>query len=445
MKTCPTTLENFLKQNSDDTTINLINKSKKLITTCLNKIAGQTELTGKLIAINLRLDYQFREQALKGICLYDYAATIKKIPLNSRELSIITDQHLRTKNTHVDRFYFYRNDSNTTSDKTHPQCKTYIQMQRKHGTERTVILHGKGIPRRNDNKEKEYYSQMPGYAAEEELILSDNYVTYNDMNYENFDPENIIRSGLKDINVIDSIINIFQLYNVFSNTNTLQNKISSLKKYASDLNQEQKKAYYLVCNHRQRNQPINPKKLSQLLLYLYEVGRTAPTGIAATNINGITIHSACGLSFNDENYKLTKEQLKNLQKLWTNIEYIIIDEISMIEDSYNKLPLTGKNRLRFLSMLDTKDNAFCGILSLSINMKVIITVNINVNDNLANGTQGILCQIIYNKNSIDLSLLHKNILILNTSPKYVIIELMNKSPYTFQNLQPNNIPIYPIK
>ncbi|CAG8676509.1 5499_t:CDS:2 [Cetraspora pellucida] len=87
----------------------------------------------------------------------------------------------------------------------------------------------------------------------------------------------------------------YDISNKFIQTNLLENDIDPLNKYASNLNDKQKKAYYLVCNHCQRNQPINPQKPSQLLLYLSGAGGTALIRIAATNIKGITIHSACGL------------------------------------------------------------------------------------------------------------------------------------------------------
>ncbi|CAG8460920.1 5301_t:CDS:2 [Cetraspora pellucida] len=57
---------------------------------------------------------------------------------------------------------------------------------------------------------------------------------------------------------------------------------------------------------------------------------------------------------------------------------------SCTQDSYNHNILTENNSLRFLATSDTKDNAVCGILPLFINMKVVITINICANDNLAN-------------------------------------------------------------
>ncbi|KAF0490306.1 ATP-dependent DNA helicase PIF1 [Gigaspora margarita] len=78
-------------------------------------------------------------------------------------------------------------------------------------------------------------------------------------------------------------------------------------------------------------------------------------------------------------------------------------------------------------------------------MKVVITVNICANDNLANSSQGILRQIVYDKDSIESSVSNKNIIVLKSPPKYIIIELTGRNPGSYQDLQPNHVPIYPVK
>jgi hypothetical protein len=118
------------------------------------------------------------------------------------------------------------------------------------------------------------------------------------------------------------------------------------------------------------------------------------------------------------------------------------------EDIYKKKPVTGNIRRKFLSVSDTKTNTLCGILPLSIGMKVALTVNICTNDGMANGAQGILREIIYdaafpimNNRSID----GKKDIILNKPPKYVVIEMLNHIPGLYDGLLPNHVPIYPIK
>jgi len=57
----------------------------------------------------------------------------------------------------------------------------------------------------------------------------------------------------------------------------------------------------------------------------------APTGVAAFNINGSTIHSALSIPILKENNdELNGEKLKQLQDRLQNVTYLIIDEKSMV-------------------------------------------------------------------------------------------------------------------
>ncbi|CAG8661445.1 4990_t:CDS:2, partial [Ambispora leptoticha] len=57
----------------------------------------------------------------------------------------------------------------------------------------------------------------------------------------------------------------------------------------------------------------------------------APTGVATYNINGITIHSALSIPIFRMCLDINREKLKQLQKRLQNINYIIIDEMSMVD------------------------------------------------------------------------------------------------------------------
>ena len=80
--------------------------------------------------------------------------------------------------------------------------------------------------------------------------------------------------------------------------------------------------------------------LNQYINYLkqnnVDPGITASTGIAATHINGRTIHSWCGMGIEQN---LSDEQIERLtekEHLWERIKYakvLIIDEISMLNAS----------------------------------------------------------------------------------------------------------------
>ena len=68
----------------------------------------------------------------------------------------------------------------------------------------------------------------------------------------------------------------------------------------------------------------------------------APTGVAAFNIGGLTIHRALNLPVehgNSTTYrKLGAERLKELRQSWKYVNTIIIDEISMV--SYKTMSFT---------------------------------------------------------------------------------------------------------
>jgi len=118
---------------------------------------------------------------------------------------------------------------------------------------------------------------------------------------------------------------------------------------------------------------------------------------------------------------------------------------SCAEDTYKKIPLKGSKRRSFLSASDTKENALSGILPLSIGMKVVLTVNICTNDGLANGVEGILRQIVFDKDSVDRASSKKKKIVLKRVPKYVTVELLDRTPGPYDNLPPKHVPIYPLK
>ena len=73
-----------------------------------------------------------------------------------------------------------------------------------------------------------------------------------------------------------------------------------------------------------------------------EVALTASTGVAAININGITIHSFLGTRIcnNIEDYeemKIRKSYWEEIRDCINSIDVLIIDEISMLSDSYINL------------------------------------------------------------------------------------------------------------
>ena len=91
---------------------------------------------------------------------------------------------------------------------------------------------------------------------------------------------------------------------------------------------------------------------------------TAPTGVAAFNINGVTIHRALGLPIQHGGkgkFKpLTAQRLKIMRQYWKHTNTLIIDEISMV--SYDMLLQIN---LRLNEIKAIKDaNVFFGGLNL---------------------------------------------------------------------------------
>ena len=68
--------------------------------------------------------------------------------------------------------------------------------------------------------------------------------------------------------------------------------------------------------------------LKQLLSHKVQV--TAPTGVAALIVQGCTLHSLLQLPTKGEFKELEGDSLHNIQQCLKVVQYIIIDEISMV-------------------------------------------------------------------------------------------------------------------
>ncbi|CAF1691757.1 unnamed protein product, partial [Adineta ricciae] len=74
---------------------------------------------------------------------------------------------------------------------------------------------------------------------------------------------------------------------------------------------------------------------------IQKMRKLAPTGIAAAEIGGMTIHSFLGEQRNSGKARTIKPGDLKLEKEWTLVEYLLIDEMSMVG-----LTLLGKlNRI----------------------------------------------------------------------------------------------------
>ena len=93
----------------------------------------------------------------------------------------------------------------------------------------------------------------------------------------------------------------------------------------------------------------------------------APTGVAAFNIGGLTIHRALNLPVehgNSTTYrKLGAERLKELRQSWKYVNTIIIDEISMV--SYKTMSFIHK-RLTEIKGTDDTEVLFGGLNVIAV-------------------------------------------------------------------------------
>ena len=78
------------------------------------------------------------------------------------------------------------------------------------------------------------------------------------------------------------------------------------------------------------------QSVSKLLLYRGErldkprVLLLVPTGVSSININDTTLHSALGLPCQGPLYPLNNKMLDSLRNKLSEVELIVIDEISMV-------------------------------------------------------------------------------------------------------------------
>ena len=56
----------------------------------------------------------------------------------------------------------------------------------------------------------------------------------------------------------------------------------------------------------------------------------APTGTAAANVRGQTLHSSLGFNFGNKHYSLSDKKRDEIRSVLRNLRVLIIDEISMI-------------------------------------------------------------------------------------------------------------------
>ncbi|KAG2222751.1 hypothetical protein INT45_013115 [Circinella minor] len=149
-----------------------------------------------------------------------------------------------------------------------------------------------------------------------------------------------------------------------NNTNNNNNRYSSNKRknnnkssYRPKLSAEQQKVFDIVVNERRSifftgsagtGKSVLLRAIIDSLREKYPdgVAITAPTGIAACNINGSTIHSFAGIGLGqDPPMKLVQkvQSNKKASERWRRTRVLIIDEISMVDaELFDKIELIAR-------------------------------------------------------------------------------------------------------
>ncbi|KAJ3846649.1 hypothetical protein EV368DRAFT_22801, partial [Lentinula lateritia] len=114
------------------------------------------------------------------------------------------------------------------------------------------------------------------------------------------------------------------------------------------LNEEQERAFRLIASHTQQEKP-DPLRMfiggpggtgkshviSVLKLFFEAQGESrrfrlaSYTGVAAKNISGMTLHSALLLS-TTTSAKVNSKSRQKLLAMWQGVDYLFIDEVSML-------------------------------------------------------------------------------------------------------------------
>ncbi|KAJ7363074.1 hypothetical protein DFH08DRAFT_683484, partial [Mycena albidolilacea] len=114
------------------------------------------------------------------------------------------------------------------------------------------------------------------------------------------------------------------------------------------LNHEQARAFRIIANHSLQTQPeqlrmlltgpggTGKSRVIDALRDFFELrGQTrrlrlaAYTGVAARNINGMTLHSALCLNQRSNGTTQTKTR-RDLTTMWEGVDYLFVDEVSMV-------------------------------------------------------------------------------------------------------------------
>ncbi|CAF2763694.1 unnamed protein product [Rotaria sp. Silwood2] len=181
---------------------------------------------------------------------------------------------------------------------------------------------------------------------------------FNHMNYDDtLDFNDVTDAVITVINPYNNRSN-FEKYSSIPSVLVVKNNFSAQNSILDEftLNKEQRAAFLIIKNHldgdsRCRKEDNNGQFImcipgcggtvkSQLIRALTKyffitkriqmMRKLAPTGIAAAEIDGMTIHSFLGEQRNSGKPRIIKPGDSKLEKEWRPVEYLLIDEMSMV-------------------------------------------------------------------------------------------------------------------
>ncbi|CAF4316080.1 unnamed protein product, partial [Rotaria magnacalcarata] len=109
----------------------------------------------KYVLVNTRVDYQYRSEILKDICLYDFVSTLYKKKMTATDLKYLSktavsiEENVNQKGRLPNERYPFQ--------KQHPQATAYLML--KYSNLHVPILYGPQIPRRDRDETRERYSR----------------------------------------------------------------------------------------------------------------------------------------------------------------------------------------------------------------------------------------------------------------------------------------------
>ncbi|CAF1194318.1 unnamed protein product, partial [Rotaria sordida] len=210
--------------------------------------------------------------------------------------------------------------------------------------------------------------------------------------------------------------------------------------------------------------------------------KLALTGIAAAEINSMTIHSFLDEQRNSGKVRMIKPGDSKLEKEWANVEYLLIDEMSMVGltllAKLNQIICAAKHAdpqvsfggvhviffddyLQYRSVYDVllhtdfslpvkklsdrKTEHLPGLLPLVPRMSVILTQNIAIEWGLINGVNEIFQQLVYQEDSVSTDVISEefpnNARYVHRS-LYALVEInRSKIECNLEQLEPKLIPI----